>query len=491
MAATAQFIQFGPILNAGVLETGIKVYHYVAGTTTDKDMWIDRDKTSTVAQPLVGDANGIASAWGDGLYKFVIKDSDDTTLYTYDEVQVLDPQAAVDGEGAALTAASTLTLGNDGDFFHVTGATGITAISGSQSQVLLVFDAAPTLTHSASLILLGSVNVTVAAGDWMRFVNEGAGVWREIGRGASGSLQLTGAVTQSGVLTYSATSLIGKLLGGFPCDFRLSLVSGSPVPTADQTAKTILYMTPYKGTRIALYNTGTSKWTLYNSSEMNLTPTLAASKPYDVFCYDNSGTPTLEVLVWTDDTNRATALTTQDGVYVKTGDASRRYIGTIYSNASSQMTDSDAFRHVWNYYNRVARPMRNAAEGTDSWTYSTATWREANGATDNRLDYVCGVSEDAVDVTVRGSAGHSSSSIAAGVGIGVDSTTTDSAHEKQTGSNMTNFLQTFLAHYNGFPGVGRHFLVWLERAVATGTHTWRGDNGDVYAQTGIHGTIWG
>lgn len=50
------------------------------------------------------------------------------------------------------------------------------------ARVLLEFDGACLLTHSASLILQGAVNFTTAAGDVMEFVFEGSGVWREIAR---------------------------------------------------------------------------------------------------------------------------------------------------------------------------------------------------------------------------------------------------------------------------------------------------------------------
>lgn len=82
-------------------------------------------------------------------------------------------------KGANIASASTLTLGTDGNYFHVTGTTTITALSGSASPVLLTFDGALTLTHNGtSLILPGAANVTTAAGDTAIFVSEGSGNWR-------------------------------------------------------------------------------------------------------------------------------------------------------------------------------------------------------------------------------------------------------------------------------------------------------------------------
>lgn len=92
MGSTAQLIVLGPFFNSGSLVTSPKIYHYVSGTTTDKDAWSDRSKSTTVAQPFVGDSNGIAKFFADGLYKFVVKDSSDNTLYTWDTFDVTEDE---------------------------------------------------------------------------------------------------------------------------------------------------------------------------------------------------------------------------------------------------------------------------------------------------------------------------------------------------------------------------------------------------------------
>lgn len=89
MTATAQFKSFGPFFYSGALVTAPHIYHYAAGTSTLKDAYVDRAKGSTVAQPLVGDSNGVASAYWDGLYKIVVMNAAETvTLYTWDNVKM-------------------------------------------------------------------------------------------------------------------------------------------------------------------------------------------------------------------------------------------------------------------------------------------------------------------------------------------------------------------------------------------------------------------
>lgn len=87
-------------------------------------------------------------------------------------------------EGAAIASAATLTLGTDGDMFHVTGTTGITAIATPtrQTLALLIFDGACLLTNGANLILAGGINFTTAAGVCIIFAWEGGTVWREVSR---------------------------------------------------------------------------------------------------------------------------------------------------------------------------------------------------------------------------------------------------------------------------------------------------------------------
>jgi hypothetical protein len=87
--------------------------------------------------------------------------------------------------GASLVAAATVTPGTDGNAFHITGNTTITALATLQAGTVItfVFDGAPVLTHDGTtFILQGSVNYQVAAGDVLQFISEGAGNWRELSR---------------------------------------------------------------------------------------------------------------------------------------------------------------------------------------------------------------------------------------------------------------------------------------------------------------------
>lgn len=114
MADVAQRYVFGPYHKVGgALVTAPKIYHYEPGTTVLKTAWTGRDKAGESPNPVDGDATGIASFFFDGLYKIVVKDSDEVTLYTWDNFSVgpifeylvssvvWDPASLVDGAGAS------------------------------------------------------------------------------------------------------------------------------------------------------------------------------------------------------------------------------------------------------------------------------------------------------------------------------------------------------------------------------------------------------
>jgi len=65
---------------------GGKLYTYEQGTTTEKTTYSDRDLSTPNANPVVLNSRGEATVYGTGFYKFVLKDSDDTTVWTVDEL---------------------------------------------------------------------------------------------------------------------------------------------------------------------------------------------------------------------------------------------------------------------------------------------------------------------------------------------------------------------------------------------------------------------
>jgi len=84
-------------------------------------------------------------------------------------------------KGADIASATALPIGTDGNQFDVTGTTAITSFSevGIGSLIMLEFDAALTLTHHATdLVLPGGLNITTEAGDKGFFHQYATGDWK-------------------------------------------------------------------------------------------------------------------------------------------------------------------------------------------------------------------------------------------------------------------------------------------------------------------------
>lgn len=345
---------------------------------------------------------------------------------------------------------------------------------------------------------------------------------------------------------------------------RLTLTSGTAVTTADVTAATNIYYTPYNSQMITLWDTTAKTWYAYPFAEITLAlGTITTLRPYDVFAYVNTGTITnatsatpieitstshgmstgtlvlisgvkgntaangfrkitstgantftitdldgtsiafnaayesggtfyqvkTELLAWTSDTARATALTTQNGIYVKTGALDRRYLGTFRTTSTTTTEDSNAKRFVWNMYNRERRKLR-VTDATNSWNYTTATLRQANNSTANQVEVVIGVAGQTVDLLA------SALSLNASVcnrftGIGVNSTTVNSADCIGIAGLDSGAQCQGTAKMKHYPAVGYSYYAWLEASSAVGTSTWTGDNGDATLfLSGMVGDLW-
>jgi hypothetical protein len=269
----------------------------------------------------------------------------------------------------------------------------------------------------------------------------------------------------------------------FANDFRLSLVSATPV--GDASAATTLYWTPTTGNRITLFDASGNPMPL-TSPELSIAVPATTSTVYDVFVFENSGVRALELLAWTNDTTRATALVRTNGRLTKSGDSTRLYVGSFRTTTvSGQTEDSATKRFVSNYYNRVRRGLHRH-EATNTWTYTTLVLRQANAAAANQVEVLVGVDallELEVSVFVQNSTG----GVIVTIGIGEDSTST--ALSGVTGGDLqatTNYAQVRVSLRKQV-AIGRHFYAWLEESNATGTTSW----GAIFntAGSGINGSI--
>lgn len=330
-----------------------------------------------------------------------------------------------------------------------------------------------------------------------------------VGRGSSGNLTNitlgTGLSFSSAVLS-AATSLTGS-------QHRVTLTTVLPVTISDVTAAATVYLTPYNGTALNIGGVSytTSELSLALDSNAGHAGYHQSGKNFDLFAYIVSGsTPGIGTgPAWSSDVLRGTGAGTTElqrtnGIQVNKNTITLRigtnsgdttsvtannatYLGTFRTTADGQTEDSAAKRFVWNNYNRVTRSML-VVDTTDTWTYSTDTYRQARASTANQLDMLIGLSEDTVSAQVFAMASDSTGNARVDIGIGIDSTTAASGI---FGAFLTvsSITSGGMATYNGLPGLGRHFLVWLERSGTGNTTTWSGDNGGTERQSGISGSV--
>ncbi len=267
---------------------------------------------------------------------------------------------------------------------------------------------------------------------------------------------------------------------------RLTFTSGVPVTTTDVTGATTIYYTPYKGTDICLFSGGAGIWQYFQTAEISIAIPAAANQMYDAFVFSNSGTPTLQLVAWTNDTTRATALVYQDGVLCQSGALGKRYMGSFRTDGSNHGNDTVSSRNLWNYYNRVAKPM-SIIESAVNWSTSS-TFAQANSSNVNQLNMVIGVSEDLVNANVltAGLSSNIGTLFYAGIGLDSVSAISSMATNYLAQSAATNEITGLSAHYSGYPGIGYHYLSWLNGTNGTAFFYGTAASG---LQSGIQGSI--
>ena len=277
------------------------------------------------------------------------------------------------------------------------------------------------------------------------------------------ALALTAAGTSGQVLTSAGAASPTWVNQGLFSGGRLTLTSGTPVTTSDVTSATTIYYTPYNGDRISLYD-GTN-WATYTFSELSLSlGTLTSGLNYDVFLYNNSGTLTLELAAWTNDTTRTTSLTMTNGVYLKTGALTRRYLGTLRTTSTTTTADSAANRYLWNNHNRI---LRNASatifSSSFSWSGGTREWNAGTSVT--RVNFIVGLNDSPVIASGYFAVGTGTAGSTVQAGFGIDSTSAFFG-TAYTDSQISGYVVRTCTSTGYISGVGYHYMTALQNASA-------------------------
>lgn len=192
------------------------------------------------------------------------------------------------------------------------------------------------------------------------------------------------------------------------------LTYSSSDPLAYGSSNSSIYYLPYTSNVVAVYDG--SKWVLRTFSSLNITGFISG-KVSDVWVYDNAGTLAGELTDWANTTTRATALAYQDGVLVKSGTPTRRFVGTLWADYLGVGPGSMG---IWNLYNQVDITLE--VFDSNSHTYNTSTVREWNNNTGSRIRFVMGLANLGILGFTAPSVTNSINSTGS-VGCGINTTT--------------------------------------------------------------------
>lgn len=393
--------------------------------------------------------------------------------------------------------ASTFRLSSDASR-NVTGLAGgadgrivIIHNVGAQNVVLTNQDAASTAANrflfGGDTTLGADTSITLrydaTASRWRAITTPGAGgggggvtsVTVAAGNGIAVSGTCT--VTTSGTCTVSANSTV-KPQG------RLTLTSAMPYLASSVSAATTLYYTPAAGAVLPLWDG--SNWTqlLFTELSIALGSNWASTTNYDVYAGLDSGTLRLCTgAAWTNSTTRAELHSRINGILLNTSSMTCRYnntstfscasarctyLGTVRTTAAGQVDfiygaqGSAANLNVWNYYNRVS-VQTTVSDSAGSWTYTTASARQANNSTVNQVNFVSGYAENTLVAQYRVTANTAASSGAFyEIGFGLDSTT---SRQRSTGCQTPAAVAlqcSSVAHGAIAPQIGSHYIAAIE-----------------------------
>lgn len=312
----------------------------------------------------------------------------------------------------------------------------ITAVTGSGPYTVTIADAsvvaandhlgAPTLTGDGVYLITGKAGNDLTVTDTL---DPDAGTYGApvIGPGFTGTPTAEnttpipyGAQNWNAAATRNARQAITTTADPGVADVRLSLHATDAM--GEGTAAGTIYLHRFEGRNLAIYN-GVN-WELVT---VPATPAsvafsgLSASTVYDVFGYSSGGTVALETIAWSTTVTRATALALQDGVWCKSTQLTRRYLGSFYLDGSKQATDANAAARldVWNLHNRVMRCAEIEVVG-GAWSHAVNGSRRPNGSASYDVQVLRGLDLDAVQaqwtVRIQTPAGPSSSQESAGLG---------------------------------------------------------------------------
>jgi hypothetical protein len=289
---------------------------------------------------------------------------------------------------------------------------------------------------------------------------------------------------------------------------RLTLVSGTPVPTSDQTAKGTIYYDQYAGNIVPNYNGSSDANLTITGGEVSLVLDITnhlSGKVYDIFAIPNSTAVRLVTgPAWTSSTARSSALDSSTRGYITNASSITHaynnstdygpiaanqgtYLGSFYCTANGKTGvmlkptaaagGSANIIGLFNAYNRV-RVTALERDSTSSWTMTVGGWRVAHNNTNNSISFLDGLG---VINTSGGFQNLITSSnpglIAAMLGINLNSSsaTPDVTLDTYSSGSTVSETSPVTVANAWYPALGYNTVYAMENINGTGTCTFNVD----------------
>ena len=363
------------------------------------------------------------------------------------------------GTGSPVNVALSSGLYWDGDAIAVNAISGLQATSGKVQGRSSGTGTPVNVALSSGLAWDGDAIYSTVAGGSVT-LNSGTIAGRSSGTGGSVGVTLSSGLAWNGDSIYQTYRDVRFHVGG-----RLTVVSGSPVIAGSGfSGATEIHWQPFFDNQISLYDVN-SGWQIISVPTATLAlGTLLSGKPYDVFGVLSGGGLYLEANVWSGDALRKDPIGYQDGVSVKSGDPTRRLLGTFWTTTTTTTEDTIRNRYVANVYNNVSLRLftcpnyvNNNANTTYSFVGSGAFYR-VNADTADTISFISPLDGGLVSLGVCWFANDPASSVLV-FGPSLDSTSSPLVVNGGGTVSATNQYGSMVA--TGFLSAGRHFSCLL------------------------------